>query len=221
MLKTGVDMSQIILHSFLRSWLKNSVPRLNYIIVKFWFLLCIVSDFTFIKLITYMFYRFLSGGTSGSMVHLSLNKYRWTTSVHGLVEGKTMLQRTPPQIQTTTTTSKVFQVSCNLFELLHWFVYRRNINAIGVRGTSLVKCKDCCAVPGSDQVHVLILGLKYKFSCICTCTWSLKIQWYLYLDPNYLKNTKYIQVQTSTLYLMKSYTLYIIGSSKLCDDAIG
>ena len=40
---------------------------------------------------------------------------------------------------------------------------------------------------------------------------------YLYLDPNYLNNTKYIQVQTSTLYLIKNY----IDSSELCDDTIG
>ena len=43
---------------------------------------------------------------------------------------------------------------------------------------------------------------------------------YLYLNLKYLKNTKYIQVQTSTLYLIKSYILYI-DSSELCNDTIG
>ena len=62
---------------------------------------------------------------------------------------------------------------------------------------------------GWVQVHVLVF--KYRFSC----TWSLK--YYLYLEPKYLKNTKYVQVQTSTLYLIKSYILYI-DSSKLCVD---
>ena len=43
---------------------------------------------------------------------------------------------------------------------------------------------------------------------------------YMYLDQKYLKNTKYIQVQISTLYLIKSYLFYI-DSSELCDDTIG
>ena len=43
---------------------------------------------------------------------------------------------------------------------------------------------------------------------------------YLYLGPKYLKNTKYIQVQTSTLYLIKSYTLYV-DFSEFCVDTIG
>ena len=56
--------------------------------------------------------------------------------------------------------------------------------------------------------HVLVLVLSLK--------WYL----YLYLDPKYLKNTKYIQVHTSTLYSVKSYILYI-DSSELCGDIIG
>ena len=55
------------------------------------------------------------------------------------------------------------------------------------------------------QVHVLVFGLRYRFSQ--TCTWSLKIQWYLYLNPKYLKKIqstfKYKQVHT--LYLTKKY----------------
>ena len=43
---------------------------------------------------------------------------------------------------------------------------------------------------------------------------------YLYLDPKYLKNTKYIQEQTSTLFSIKSYILYI-DFSELCCDTIG
>ena len=57
------------------------------------------------------------------------------------------------------------------------------------------------------HVHVLVHVLEYRFWCTCTCTWSLKCYLYLYLDTKYLKNTKYIQVQTSTLYLIKSYIL--------------
>ena len=49
--------------------------------------------------------------------------------------------------------------------------------------------------------------LKYRFSCTCTCIWSFKCYFYMYLDPKYLKNTNYIQVQTSRLYLIKSYIL--------------
>ena len=41
----------------------------------------------------------------------------------------------------------------------------------------------------------------------------------MYLDPKYLKNTKYIQVQTSTLYLIKSCILHV-DSSELCVDII-
>ena len=63
---------------------------------------------------------------------------------------------------------------------------------------------------------------QYRFSCTFTsiCTWSLKCYLYLYLDPKYLKNTNYIQVQISTLYLIKSYILYI-DSSELCVATIG
>ena len=43
----------------------------------------------------------------------------------------------------------------------------------------------------------------------------------LVLRPRVLeKNTKYIQVQTSRLYSIKNYILYI-DSSELCDDTIG
>ena len=41
----------------------------------------------------------------------------------------------------------------------------------------------------------------------------------VYLDTKYLKNTKYIYIQTSALYLIKSYVLYI-DSSELCVDTI-
>ena len=44
------------------------------------------------------------------------------------------------------------------------------------------------------------------FSCTWTCFLYLYV--YLYLNLKYLKNTKYIKVQTSTLYLIKSYTVY-------------
>ena len=73
---------------------------------------------------------------------------------------------------------------------------------------------------GWIQAYVLVLGLKYRLSCTCTCTWSSKCYLYLYLDPKYLKNTKNIQVQTNTLYLIKSHILYI-NSSELCEDTIG
>ena len=74
----------------------------------------------------------------------------------------------------------------------------------------------------SADFHVLVVP-----TCICS-TCSLKFYLYLcmylylclYLDPKYLKNTKYIQVQTSTMYSIKSYILYI-HSSELCDDTIG
>ena len=45
---------------------------------------------------------------------------------------------------------------------------------------------------------------------------------YLYLDPKYLKNTKYIQVQTSNVvFNQKLYTVAYIDSSVLCVDIIG
>ena len=64
----------------------------------------------------------------------------------------------------------------------------------------------------SDPNQLGSLGLRCEpglDTSTCTSTCSLKCYFYLYLDKKYLKNTKYIQVQTSTLYLIKSCILYI------------
>ena len=51
----------------------------------------------------------------------------------------------------------------------------------------------------STNFHVLVLVL-LKINGTCT---------YLYLDPKYLQNTKYIQIQTGRLHcIQKLYTVY-------------
>ena len=78
-------------------------------------------------------------------------------------------------------------------------------------------CADRGEGLNKQERNVWVAGLD-----LSTCNWTLVqifMCLYLYLDPKYLKNTKYIQVQTSTLYLIICYMLYL-DSSKLCVDTI-
>ena len=69
------------------------------------------------------------------------------------------------------------------------------------------------------QVHVLVFGLRYRFSQ--TCTWSLKIQWYLYLNPKYLKKYKVHSSTNKYIVFNKKKIYSIINYSEPCDDTIG